>query len=484
MLRIGTGRRDITPPIGIAHTRWGARTRETADSIHRPLFASALALDGGSGLHFVIELDATNLPTPECDELRRDIGAVHGIAVERISLSCTHTHSSPVWDAEFRNGGLAGLPGMHLLPAYRDYARAGIKAAAAEAIASLQPAVCAAGYAPCEVTFNRRLRAPDGRVVVAKNADGPRDPVIGLVRFDTPAGEPLATILSYGTHPIVLAHQNSAISPDYVGATRAVYESVVGGFCLFLQGCAGDQIPVEALTGDLGAAERVGRRIAADAAAVALTLETRPFTEEFAGIVESGAPLGLWEKRFAPPAPASVVSLTEHVGLPVRRFPPIETLQQAAADARDAVLALDRTRCTAQEIAAAAFRAKRTDTMVRIALGALGKESAALEIQALRIGDAVLVFAPVELFALTGRSIREASPFAVTIVCGYTNGMEGYLPRRQDFLVGGYEVDLSTYFSEDAEEMLRAAIIAMLGKLHATSPFAAQDVSDATIPTV
>ena len=45
MLKVGVGRQDMTPPVGIPHTLWGARTRETADRIHIPLNATALCLD-------------------------------------------------------------------------------------------------------------------------------------------------------------------------------------------------------------------------------------------------------------------------------------------------------------------------------------------------------------------------------------------------------------------------------------------------------
>ncbi len=37
MLAAGTGRTDITPPIGIAHAGWGAQSHEGAEGIDMPL---------------------------------------------------------------------------------------------------------------------------------------------------------------------------------------------------------------------------------------------------------------------------------------------------------------------------------------------------------------------------------------------------------------------------------------------------------------
>ena len=50
--RIGVARADITPPVGIRNHLWGASQHETADGVHRPLTATALAVvDGDEGFH-------------------------------------------------------------------------------------------------------------------------------------------------------------------------------------------------------------------------------------------------------------------------------------------------------------------------------------------------------------------------------------------------------------------------------------------------
>ena len=53
-----------------------------------------------------------------------------------------------------------------------------------------------------------------------------------------------------------------------------------------------------------------------------------------------------------------------------------------------------------------------------------------------------------ETFYETGLSIKAQSPFANTFVCGYTNGVGGYLPRAEDYPAGGWKLD-GTYAVPD-----------------------------------
>jgi hypothetical protein len=342
---------------------------------------------------------------------------------------------------------------MHLMEPYREKVRSAVLAACMQACERPLPARCAAGYGNSEITFNRRLQLPSGRVIVARNPGGPRDTTVSLLRFDGLDGGPIATVVGYGTHPIILGHQNSAISPDYPGTTRQVFESIVGGVCLFRQGCAGDQIPYEAISGDLGLVEQIGKRLGADAASGALAIDTHASSEELEEVIESGAPLGMWRKTYSPDGTDCVRALTRSIALPMRELPPLSELQ-AEADAAQARFApLDANNCSPDEFASAHMRLKRA--FKRLALGKQALAPPPIELHAVRIGDMAMLTAPLELFASTGLAIRAASPFPVTFVGGYANGNEGYLPLREDYDVGGYEIEFSSCFAPDAEAVLR-----------------------------
>lgn len=86
---------------------------------------------------------------------------------------------------------------------------------------------------------------------------------------------------------------------------------------------------------------------------------------------------------------------------------------------------------------------------------------ARVPVRLLRIGDAAIWAAPVELFCEIAMAVRAASPFAHTFYFGYTNGWLGYLPTAAGFAEGGYEPKTSV-FTDHAERDLTEAVVAAL----------------------
>jgi len=62
------------------------------------------------------------------------------------------------------------------------------------------------------------------------------------------------------------------------------------------------------------------------------------------------------------------------------------------------------------------------------------------ELNAVAIGDLSLVTFPVEVFSETGLAIKNQTPFDMTLLMGYTNGLVGYVATREAHASGGYEV--------------------------------------------
>jgi len=61
-------------------------------------------------------------------------------------------------------------------------------------------------------------------------------------------------------------------------------------------------------------------------------------------------------------------------------------------------------------------------------------------IQALRIGPTAWVAAPGELFTVLGLDIKELSPFRYTFVANVANDWIGYIPDREAYRLGGYQL--------------------------------------------
>lgn len=85
----------------------------------------------------------------------------------------------------------------------------------------------------------------------------------------------------------------------------------------------------------------------------------------------------------------------------------------------------------------------------RVKLKPFQGESRPMWLQAMRIGDVVLVGVPAEFFTVLGLEIKRRSPFRYTFVCGLSNDYIGYTPSRQGFENGGYQTWIGLHsFSE------------------------------------
>jgi hypothetical protein len=466
MLHVGAGREDITPPIGIAHVNWGARIHDVAEGIHLPLWATVLVLKDDHATLAIADVDLCVIGEADAPGLREVVAEAVSTTADHVRLSMSHTHSGPPF-ALTDVGGHPEGHGMELVPAYRDKVRDALRRAARQAVLALRPARSTAGHGESDITVNRRLHLKDrNRTLVSQNIDGYTDRTLTVVRIDALDETPIASIVGYDSHPIVLAHQNRQISPDYPGVLKRVFEKIVGGTCIFLQGCAGDQMPVEGLTGDLGAPLRMGTRLAVDAARAALALRTRQVRRRFAGIVESGAPLGLWvDEEIGGAAERGLAVVERKFSLPVRDYSDKDRRIAEAAALQAEAKAFDRAHGDPALLADLNYRSKRAVMNAKWARLAPGRRELEMEMQAMRIGDAALVSVPLEPFAHTGAAIRELSPFPVTQFAGYANGLIGYVPEAADFSIGGYEVEWAGPFTEAAAEVLIGEAVITLNAL-------------------
>ncbi len=76
-----------------------------------------------------------------------------------------------------------------------------------------------------------------------------------------------------------------------------------------------------------------------------------------------------------------------------------------------------------------------------------------LQLTTIAIGDLAFATVPCEWHDTCGRSVREASPFKMTFIHGYTNGANRYIPAAFCWNNGGYEVK-SCYFECGTGEKL------------------------------
>ena len=222
---IGVGRRDMTPDAGIYCHMWGSATHDQAESIHRPLHASALCIQNAAGDRRVViaTIDYCWFPSHRTvEELCAPVRAEFGLEKHELLLIVTHSHSVPQVDAEFES-----RPGGDRIPAFRAKLHRALQEAVREAVATAAPAILSWTRGHCSLARKRDFPDPEsGRILCGPNPGGDADPTVLVGRVTALAdGRTLATLVNYACHPVSLGGGNRSVSPDYVGAMSETVEA-------------------------------------------------------------------------------------------------------------------------------------------------------------------------------------------------------------------------------------------------------------------
>jgi len=465
LFRAGVARCDITPPIGIAHGNWTAQVHQRAEGIDLPLTCTALAASAGRDTVLLVEWELLYPPVgPALAEARQRITELTGVPADHMRLSAAHNHAGPsLGPPWFEAGAEMVAPYLASLPDRL----AGVCLAACRA---MRPARIASGRGQSSVNCNRRLPWQPGHPLMSPNQNGFADHEVGVVRIDDEAGQPIAILVNFAAHPTILAWDNRLLSPDYPGTLRRVVESLTGATCLFLQGAAGNQATICDHTSQVDDARWVGRQLGLEAARVAGAIHTQPGARRIARQVESSWTVGVTDYKpdslSDTAALSRVASRLRQVAVPRWERPvptPAEIEAVAALQAR--LAELHRQGAPVDEVRAANLKVRRALLQLETDRRRSEPGPIQVEIQAIQLGPVALLSLPVEPFAEIGVAIKAGSPFAATLVSGYSNGMLGYLPIAEAYPEGGYEIWV-TPFAPEAAALVTAASVDLLAQLH------------------
>jgi hypothetical protein len=416
-LRAGAAQVDITPRVGIPLTGFIAR-QNPSTGIHDRLFARALALDDGEQQVLLITCDLVGLDGAFVAAARAAIqsAAAGALPASNIMIACTHTHSGPA-SIFIRDCGDVDRE-------YLEQLRGWLVRAAREALAGLRTVQVGIGRGQVDQGgLNRRQPGT------------PIDAEVSVIGLRDEAGKHLAVVVNYACHPVCLDHTNTLLSADYPGVLARMVQERSEAVVLFGNGAAGDINPRR--MGDYAYAEELGGVLAAEVLRVVEGLEYKACAE----------------LRIA----------TELISLPLSRLPGQEELEEEVSE---------RRRSLARSISADdPIRIKIEKAMLGWAEDGLSAvlrgnvpAQVSTEIQAIRLGDAVLVGIPGEIFNGLGKEIKRDMPGCQGAVLGYTNNDIGYIPTRAAYARGGYEIqEAYKYYgypaalAPEAGELLRAA---------------------------
>src|SRR5579872_4569741 len=265
--RAGVSKADLKPPNGLPMAGYNIRyAKGTLD----PLEARVLALSDGSRTIALVTLD---LCFPFEPAIMQKIRERSRGAVDEVIFHASHTHSGPYYT---------------LVPDAAEETVPRIVSAIQSAAHSMVPARIGTGWGQTYIGFNRRYINVDGSVEMfwrnepKVSSTFPVDPTVGVIRVDRADGSPLAILVHYACHPVVLGPDNLDYSPDYPGEMRRYVEGEIGGgvMAFFLQGAPGDINPyydkTPLIEDAIAVMKQTGQKLAEEALRVAGAIKTRP----------------------------------------------------------------------------------------------------------------------------------------------------------------------------------------------------------------
>lgn len=408
--RTGAAQVDITPKNGTPMA--GYYKFRGVSGVLDPIYAKTIIVEQNGEHAVMVALDLAGTTRPIVEAARRLIQEQCGIAGDRVMISATHTHTGPqsprgsLMDDITQANSPPGMEYVNALPGL-------IAKSVSEAKAKLAPAKPSSAMGKAEgISFNRRvLRNGSTQAIwqpqkidpATERPAGPVDTDVGVLVFNsTAAAEPIATYLNFAMHPTSVGG-GLKISADYPGAfTKLVREQHGPGMvAVFANGCCGNINHNDYFNGKRRSTLELGTALA-DAATAAWP-NLKPLTV-FAPRVRS-----------------------EQVTLQRRTFSEADI-----AKAKDIASRMLTENLGTVPMAEAVCILETAD-----------KQNVPLvaEVQVIAFSDELAIVAlPGEMFVELGLAIKKASPFKHTLIAELANGSMGYVPNREAYPQGNYEV--------------------------------------------
>ena len=411
----------------------GNYSETVSTGVRDPLSAKAMYCAQGDTAFCIVVCDVCGHERGLTDAARERAAKRTGISAKHIVFTATHTHGGPMhYDPVLlaidraKQGAKDDATDPRELGGYRKNFPDKLADAVVQAKANAKPATLshADGRAP-GVAFNRRYHMKNGAVRFNPgklNADilepaGPTDDRLPLLLARDAGGKPFGSLCAFAMHTAV--YGGRAFSADYPADLQTELRTRYGdGFLsVFGEGCAGDVNHVDVRTKQ---ANRTPAEIGAKLATAFRDAKPVPVEAALAvAIGEVNAPL-----RDDRP-----------LDLPTAR----KTLGNNEGEFLDQVEAY-------RLLLVKQYRDKHDDAVP-------------LAVRAFKLGaDAAIVALPHEIFVEHGLAIRQASPFATTLVISLADEVDCYVPTRKAFGEGSYEVTNSPYKAGVGELLVAEAV--------------------------
>jgi len=435
VIKVGLGETVITPSENLL-MRGFARS-QVATGVHDDLYARSIVVEGAKGgVVILMSLSIVYIERELVEDIRAGIEAETGIPGDHVLISCTHTHAGPYVEK-------AGDD-------YRAFLIERSVESAVDAWKNRKPGRIGVGSTELlELGRNRRRLLYGGLHP---------DPQVGLIRIEDDGGKLIGVAFNYGCHPSTLDWRNTLYSEDWpYFAIRGVKKALGGHvWAAYFQSAQGD----------------INTGYSSELSAVGVDMPVRNYwyievkgNQMAEAVTKAVGGIETTDRL-------DVASVAAFNDFPLRESFPV-TLEEARkdADAADAALAEMEEKPEyrgTKKLDMLRFRHfsahQRLDFAKKFYAGERGETTISMEQQAVRIGDAVFVTLPGEVFSEIALEIKKRSPFEKTFAMGVANGYYGYMPTEKEFIEGDYEVDGCRYGPKAGQVCVDSAL-ALIGRL-------------------
>lgn len=433
--KVGMAKADVTPELdcllyGYPWERFGKKVRDN-------LSVGAVAISQNGQAILLISAEVCAMDRDLCDIIRKKISEKTNVKWENILCAATHTHSGPVTRTSV-GWGEANVDYVEqkLIPASIE--------AACKAVEDMKPAVMGIGITESKAGINRREvlpeESPEGKVILGQNPDGPYDPTMTVISFQTREGENIGSIVHFAAHPTA-TQWNFSITRDWPGVMVDKIEEITGAPCMFINGAEGDvgpRLQNRRTTADERYVKWLGDVAANDA------------EEAYRNIVSFEIPK------------MSVVN--DHISLPYQEAPSLEELEQQMKEME-----------SRNELAGTSLAqyAKLKKIKEYYDSGTEFPRDLKIQQTIIALDNLAMVPLPFEAFCNIALSLKEKSPYQSTLLLGLTGGSYGYLPTEDQLPFGGYEVEsfraaagIALSFADNTDKIVVEQNVKLLQKMY------------------
>ncbi len=448
-LKVGVGETVITPKEPV-RMRGFARA-QISTGVHDDLHARSLVIEDKNGTTAVLMTVALCGMTEDyLARIREGITAKTRIPAGNIVVSCTHTHSGPNVGSSHDTVNKEEVDASMASAEYRAFLVDQCVASAVRAWETRVPGrIGTASTKVMELGRNRRRLLYGGLHP---------DPEVAVIKIEDAGGKLLGVAFNYGCHPSGIDWHNTLFTEDWpYYAMQGIKEKLGKNvWAAFYQSAEGDI--------------SVGYNAELSAVGVDMPVRTYEYIE-YKGSQMADAVLAALPK-VKTSGNIDVAVATDRFDYPLRTDYPV-TIEQAEAEAAAVANKLAEFEKKPEYLNTRRHNAILVEMFQANQKLAIAKRffsentrptSRSLEQSAVRIGDAVFVTFPGELFSEIGLAVKNKSPYEKTFVIGLTCGPGGYLPSAKEFLEDDYEVNGSAY-SPKTEAACIASSLNVIGRV-------------------